>query len=76
MNKLLAVTAFSAFVVSGPVQHAGLLPVTALGTASMATIEMALDLAVGEALACPGNGKGFGKGGGNAGGNGRGRGGR
>ena len=62
MKKLLAVTAFSAFVVSGPVQHAGLLPVTALGTASMAAIEMALDLTVAEAAACPGNGKGNGNG--------------
>jgi hypothetical protein len=62
MKKLLAVTAFSALVVSGPVQHAGLLPVTALGTASMAAIEIVLDLTVAEAVACPGNGKGNGNG--------------
>ena len=71
MKKLLAVTAFSAFVVSGPVQHAGLLPVTALGTASMEAIEMALDLTVAEALAC-GNGKGNGNANGHGKGNGRG----
>ena len=71
MKKLLAVTAFSAFVVSGPVQHAGLLPVTALGTASMAVIEMALDLTIAEAVACPGNGKGNGNGNGNGRGRGR-----
>jgi hypothetical protein len=73
MKKLLAVTAFSAFVVSGPVQHAGLLPVTALGTASMAAIEIVLDLTVAEAVACPGNGKGNGNGNGNGRGGGRGR---
>ena len=71
MKKLLAVTAFSAFAASGPVQHAGLLPVTALGTASMAAIEMALDLTVGEAIACGGNGNGKGNGNGNGGGRGR-----
>jgi hypothetical protein len=73
MKKLLAVTAFSAFVVSGPAQQSGLLPVTALGTASMAAIEMVLDLTVAEAVACPGNGKGNGNGNGNGNGRGRGR---
>jgi len=73
MKKLLAVAAFSAFAVSGPMQHAGLLPVTALGTASMAVIEMALDLTVADAVACSGNGKGNGNGNGHGKGNGRGR---
>jgi len=70
MKKLLAATVFSAFVVSGPVQHAGLLPVTAIGTASMAVIEMALDLTVADAFAC-GNGKGNSNGKGNGRGRGR-----
>lgn len=72
MKTVLAVTAFSAFVVSGALQHAGVLPVTALGNASIAAIEKLLDLTVGEALACPGNSNG--KGNSNSGNNGNGRG--
>jgi hypothetical protein len=60
MKKALAATAFSAFVAAGFIQQAGVVPVTALGNASVAAIEATLDLVVGEALACPGNGNGNG----------------
>ena len=71
MKKLLAASALGAFVISGPMQVAGVLPVTAFGTASLSAIELALDLAVGEASAC-GNGNGNGNGNGAGKGNGKG----
>ena len=67
MKKLLAASALGAFVISGPLQVAGVLPVTAFGSASLSAIELALDLTVGEAGACAnGSSKGNsnGKGGG------------
>ncbi len=69
--KLLAVSAaFGAFVLSGPLQHFGVLPQTVLGDASKAMIKMALNLGTTEAFAsCGGGGgshgnNGFGNGGG------------
>jgi hypothetical protein len=65
--KLLAVgAAFGAFVVSGPLQHFGVLPVTAVGSASKAMIKTALNLGTTEAFASCGGGhgnNGFGNGG-------------
>ena len=58
MKKALVVTAFSLFVASAPAQPAGYL------------VQTVLDLVVGEALACPGNGRGHG----HAHGHGKGRG--
>jgi len=75
--KILAAAAFGAFVVSGPLQHVGVLPQTAIGDASKATIKAALNLGTKEALACGfgnggwGKGKGWGNNGwGNGGGDG------
>jgi hypothetical protein len=57
--KLLAVSAaFGAFVVSGPLQHFGVLPVTAVGSASKAMIKTALNLGTTEAFASCGGGGG------------------
>lgn len=66
--KLLAVSAaFGAFVVSGPLQHIGVLPETVAGNASKALIKTALNLGTTEAFAsCHGGGRGnngFGNGG-------------
>ncbi|OGA73722.1 MAG: hypothetical protein A3G81_28080 [Betaproteobacteria bacterium RIFCSPLOWO2_12_FULL_65_14] len=66
--KLLAVSvAFGAFVVSGPLQHIGVLPETVVGDASKALIKTALNLGTTEAFAsCGGNwqgNNGFGNGG-------------
>ncbi len=71
MKKLLVVGVFGAFVVSGAMQQAGVVPVSALGNVSMSAIELVLDLTVAEASACPGgngNGNGAGKGNGKGGG--------
>jgi hypothetical protein len=69
--KLLAVSAvFGAFVVSGPLQHVGVLPQTAVGDASKAMIKAALDMTSEPAFASCGGGRrnhgnnGFGNGGG------------
>ena len=67
MKTLVAAIAFSAFFAAAALPHARTAPV----------VEAALDLVVGDAVACPGGnggGKGGGNGNGNAGGNGRGRG--
>jgi hypothetical protein len=70
VKKLLAVAAFGAFVVIGAMQHSNVQSVTA-------ALETALDLVVGEAVACPGgNGNGKGNGKGHGGANRGGRGGR
>jgi hypothetical protein len=67
--KLLAVSAaFGAFVLSGPLQHVGVLPQTVVGDASKALIKTALNLGTTEAFAsCHGGGgrgnNGFGNGG-------------
>jgi hypothetical protein len=70
--KFVAAAAFGAFVVSGPLQHLGVLPQTAVGDASKAAIKLALNLGTKEALACGfGGGKGWGNNGwGNGGGDG------
>lgn len=60
--KLLAAAAAGAFFAMGPLQHVGVLPQTAIGDASKATIKAALNLGTKEALAC-----GFGRGNGNNG---------
>ena len=71
--KVLAVSAaLGAFVFSGPLQHVGVLPQTALGDASKAAIKRVLNLGVSEAYAC---GNGGGGGGGPRGNNGFGNGG-
>jgi hypothetical protein len=68
--KILAVSAvFGAFVVSGPLQHFGVLPQTAVGDASKAMIKAALNISSEPAFAsCGGGGSqgnnGFGNGGG------------
>lgn len=68
MLRLLAVSAFAAFVVSGPLQHAGVLPKTVIGDASKSAIKMVLNRTVENAYACRGGGgfkgnNGFGNGG-------------
>ena len=62
---LVAVGAFTALVVVGPLQHVGALPQNALSDASKATIKAVLNFGATEALAC-------GRGGGGGGGGGRG----
>ena len=59
-GKLLAVSAvFGAFVVSGPLQHIGVLPQTAVGDASKAMIKAALNITSEPAFAsCGGGGRG------------------
>jgi hypothetical protein len=68
--KLLVVGAVGAFVVSGPLQHVGVLPKTVVGDASKSLIKMVLNRSVEPAFAagCPGGFKskgnnGFGNGG-------------
>lgn len=69
--KLLAVSAaLGAFVLSGPLQHVGVLPETMVGNASKALIKAALNYGTTEAFAgCHGGGggpqgnNGFGNGG-------------
>jgi hypothetical protein len=76
--KLLAVSAvFGAFVVSGPLQHIGVLPQTAVGDASKAMIKAALNLTSEPAFAScrGGNGGSHGWGGGSHANNGFGNGG-
>lgn len=56
--KLVAVSAF-AFVAAGPLQHLGVLPQTAIGDASKATIKAVLNLGANDAFAaCGGLGRG------------------
>jgi hypothetical protein len=68
--RLLVVGAVGAFVVSGPLQHVGVLPKTAVGDASKSFIRFVLNRSVEPAFAgCPGGGlkmkgnNGFGNGG-------------
>ena len=71
MLKVMVAGAFAAFVVSGPLQHVGVLPQTAVGDLSKQAIKTVLGLTAKEAFAgCKGNG-GFG--GGNHGNNGGGK---
>ena len=58
--KFLALGAvFGAFVASGPLQHLGVLPQTAVGDASKAAIKFALNMTSEEAFAsCGGRGSG------------------
>jgi hypothetical protein len=64
--KLAAAGALGAFLLSGPLQHVGALPQTAIGDASKALIKMALNASSTPAFAsCGGFGNnGFGNGGG------------
>jgi len=55
--KLVAVSAF-AFVAAGPLQHLGMLPQTAIGDASKASIKTVLNLGANDAFACGGLGRG------------------
>ena len=58
-RKLLAVSAvFGAFVMSGPLQHFGVLPQTAVGDASKAVIKAALNISSEPAFASCGGGGG------------------
>ena len=73
MLKYMVAGALAAFVVSGPLQHVGALPQTAVGDLSKQAIKTVLGLTAKDAFAgCRGNG-GFG-GGGNGGGKGGGKG--
>jgi hypothetical protein len=57
--KLVAVSAvFGAFVVSGPLQHIGVLPHTAVGDASKAALKAALNITSAPAFASCGGGGG------------------
>jgi hypothetical protein len=60
--RILALSAFGAFIISGPLQHIGAIPQTAVGDASKATIKAAMNVGVKEAHACFGHGNGKGKG--------------
>lgn len=69
LRKVLLASALGAFVflVSGPLQHVGVLPQTLVGDASKSLIKTALNTGVEEAWACgPGRrgNNGFGNGGG------------
>jgi len=57
---LVAVGAFTALVVAGPLQHFGALPQNALSDASKATIKAVLHLSADEAFAACGGGSGGG----------------
>jgi hypothetical protein len=62
--KVMVAGAFAAFVVSGPLQHVGVFPQTAVGDLSKQAIKTVLGFTAKEAFAgCKGNG-GFGGGGG------------
>ena len=50
MVKIIAVGAIGAFVVSGPLQHLGVLPETPLGDASKSVIKMVLNGTVHDAF--------------------------
>jgi hypothetical protein len=56
MVKLLTVGALGAFVVAGPLQHVGVLPQTAMGDASKASIKAVFNLGTTEAFAACGGG--------------------
>lgn len=57
--KLVAVSAvFGAFVISGPLQHIGVLPHTAVGDASKAALKAALNITSAPAFASCGGGGG------------------
>jgi hypothetical protein len=60
LKLLLAGAAFGAFAVTGPLQHIGVLPQTAVGDASKAMIKAALSMTSKPALACGNNGFGNG----------------
>ena len=62
--RIIALSAFGAFIVSGPLQYAGVLPQTAMGDASKAVIKAALNTGAQEAFASCGGGTGGGGGGG------------
>lgn len=83
--KVAGAAVFGAFVLSGPLQHVGLIPVTAVGDASKAALKMARDTVIGPAwghchagggnVSNPGGGNPFVPGGGNGGNGGGGNGG-
>jgi len=67
--KVMVAGAFAAFVVSGPLQHVGVFPQTAVGDLSKQAIKTALGFTAKDAFAgCKGSG-GFGGGGGSKHGN-------
>ena len=70
MVKVIAVGAFAAFVVSGPLQHIGVLPKTVIGDASKSVIKLVLDRSVEPAFGRCGGGMGGGPKGNNGWGNG------
>ncbi|OGA22527.1 MAG: hypothetical protein A3I01_17770 [Betaproteobacteria bacterium RIFCSPLOWO2_02_FULL_65_24] len=59
--KVIAIAGFGAFVLSGPLQHVGALPQTAVGDASKAVLKTARNFVIPEAFAACGN-NGFGNG--------------
>lgn len=59
MLKLLIAGAVGAFVVSGPLQHVGVLPKTVVGDASKSVIKMVLNRSVEPAFARCGGGNPF-----------------
>ena len=58
MLKVLAVGALGAFVLSGPLQHIGVLPKTVVGDASKSVIKLVLDRSVQPAFGSCGGGMG------------------
>jgi hypothetical protein len=55
--RVLALSAFGAFVISGPMQHIGAIPQTFIGDASKAAIKSVMKAGVKEAHACFGSPK-------------------
>lgn len=55
--RILALGAFGAFVLSGPLQHIGAIPQTVIGDASKAAIKAFMNTGVKEAHACFGGNK-------------------
>ena len=53
--KVIAIAGFGAFVLSGPLQHVGALPQTAVGDASKAVLKTARNFVIPEAFAACGN---------------------
>src|SRR5215213_11913432 len=60
MVKLFAIGALGAFAVAGPLQHLNVLPQTAFGDASKASIKAVLNVGATEAFAACGGGGGGG----------------
>ena len=55
--RIVVLSVFGAFVISGPLQHIGAIPQTFVGDASKAAIKSVMNVGVKEAHACFGKGK-------------------